>query len=51
MYSAPSEESDLEFTAGFGLTFKIKKSSGDYYLVMFENNRMGWVKKELVELI
>jgi len=51
VYSAPSEESDLEFTAGFGLTFKIKKSSGDYYLVMFENNRLGWVKKELVELI
>jgi len=51
IYSAPSENSDLEFTGGFGLTFEIKKSTGDYYLVIFENKRKGWIKKENVEII
>ncbi len=51
VYSAPSENSDLEFTGGYGLTFEIKKSLEDYYLVIFENKRKGWIKKEYIEII
>lgn len=51
IYSAPSENSDLEFTGGFGLTFEIKKLIDDYYLVIFENKRKGWIKKENIEII
>lgn len=51
VYSAPSEKSDLEFKADFGLTFIIKKSTDQFYLVLFENNRLGWVNKKFVEVI
>jgi tetratricopeptide (TPR) repeat protein len=51
IYSAPSENSDVEFTGGYGLTFEIKKSMEDYYLVLFENKRKGWIKKENIEII
>lgn len=51
IYSAPSEISDLEFTGGYGLTFEIKKSMDEYYLVIFENKRKGWIKKENIEII
>jgi len=51
VYSAPADDSDLEFVGGFGLTFEIESSSGDYYKVIFENKRKGWVKKAGVEVI
>jgi len=51
IYSAPSENSDPEFTGGYGLTFEIKKSLDNYYLVIFENKRKGWIKKENIEII
>jgi len=51
IYSGPGEDNDLEFTGVFGLTFEIEKSTDDYYLVIFENKRKGWIKKESVAVI
>jgi len=51
VYSAPSADGDLEFVGGFGVTFEVGRSVNDYYLVIFENKRKGWIKKELVEII
>ncbi len=51
VFSGPSEDSDLEFVGAFGLTIEIKKSVSDYYLVIFENKRKGWIKKGNVETI
>jgi tetratricopeptide (TPR) repeat protein len=51
IYSGPGEDNDLEFVGNFGLTFEIEKASNDYYLVLFENKRKGWIKKEMIEVI
>jgi len=51
IYSAPAADSDLEFVGAFGLTFEVGREIDNYYLVMFENKRKGWIKKELVEII
>ena len=51
IYSGPGEDNDLEFTGVFGLTFEIEKSTKDYYLVIFENKRKGWINKERVAVI
>ncbi|HHI03591.1 MAG: hypothetical protein DRP51_05220 [Candidatus Zixiibacteriota bacterium] len=47
--SGPGEDNDIEFVGVFGLTFKIEKETDDYYLVLFENKRKGWIKKGDVE--
>ncbi len=49
--SGPGEENDVEFVGVFGLTFEIEKDADNYYLVLFENKRKGWVKKGDVEKI
>ena len=49
--SGPDEDNDVEFVGVFGLTFKIEKETEDYYLVLFENKRKGWVKRGDVEKI
>ncbi len=51
IYSGPGEDNDVEFIGGFGITFTMEKSSGDYYLVIFENQRKGWINKSDVEII
>jgi len=51
IYSGPGEDNDVEFVGGFGLEFEVDKESGDYYLVIFDNKRKGWIKKENVEII
>jgi tetratricopeptide (TPR) repeat protein len=51
IYSAPSDESDLEFVGAFGLTVEIDKSADKYFLVIFENKRRGWIKKDDVRII
>jgi hypothetical protein len=51
VYSGPGEDNDLEFLGAYGLTFEIEKSLGDYYRVIFENQRKGWIKKSNVEII
>nr|MBN2276756.1 tetratricopeptide repeat protein [candidate division Zixibacteria bacterium] len=49
--SAPTDNGELEFNGNFGLTFIVEKSVEDYYLVIFENKRKGWIKREDVELL
>lgn len=51
VYSGPGEDNDLEFVGAYGLTFEVEKSLGDYYRVIFENQRQGWIKKSRVEII
>lgn len=49
--SGPGEDNDVEFVGVFGLTFEIEKETDNYYLVLFENKRKGWVKRGDVEKI
>jgi len=49
--SGPGADNDVEFVGVFGLTFEIEKEAENYYLVLFENKRKGWVKKGDVEKI
>jgi len=51
VYSGPSSNSDLEFEGSPGLVVEIVRESGDFYDVLFENKRRGWVKKDLLEVI
>ncbi len=51
VYSGPSTNSDLEFEGAPGLVVEIVKESGDFYDVLFENKRRGWIKKDLVAVI
>lgn len=51
IYSAPDSGSDIEFTGGFGLVMEIEKEADDYYLVLFENKRKGWIRKAHVGII
>ena len=51
VYSGPSTNSDLEFEGSPGLVVEIVRESGDFYDVLFENKRRGWVKKDLLEVI
>ncbi len=51
VYSGPSTNSDLEFEGSPGLVVEIVKESGDFYDVLFENKRRGWVKKDLVAVL
>ena len=43
-----SEQSDMELQGAPGLVVEIMSETSDYYNVLFENKRRGWVKKELV---
>ncbi len=49
--SGPGEDNDVEFVGVYGLTFEIEKETDNYYLVLFENKRKGWVKRGDVEKI
>ena len=51
VYSGPSTNADLEFEGSAGLVVEIVRESGDFYDVLFENKRRGWVKKDLLEVI
>ncbi|UCD94618.1 MAG: tetratricopeptide repeat protein [Candidatus Zixiibacteriota bacterium] len=51
VFSAPSVDSDVEFVGAFGLTFEVGKKVDDYYLVIFENKRKGWIRKDDIEII
>jgi tetratricopeptide (TPR) repeat protein len=51
VYSGPSSNTDLEFEGSPGLIVEIVKESGDFYDVLFENKRRGWIKKNLLEVI
>ncbi|MBU0984796.1 MAG: tetratricopeptide repeat protein [candidate division Zixibacteria bacterium] len=49
--TGPSELSDKELDAAPGLIVEVLSESGDYYNVLFENKRRGWVRKDLVAVI
>jgi len=49
--TGPSELSDKELDVAPGLVMEILAESGDFYNVLFENKRRGWIKKELVAVV
>lgn len=49
--SGPNEQSELELQGAPGLVVDVLAESGDYYNVLFENKRRGWVRKDLVAVI
>jgi len=51
VYSGPGENHDLEFKGAAGLIFEIERIEDDYYLVIFENKRKGWINRDFVEII
>lgn len=51
VYTGPSSQSDVELDGAPGLIIKIIDQSGDFYNVLFENMRRGWIKKDLVAVI
>ncbi|MEW6050581.1 MAG: tetratricopeptide repeat protein [Candidatus Zixiibacteriota bacterium] len=46
--TGPTDQSDLELQGAPGLVVEIVSESNDYYNVVFENMRRGWIKKSLV---
>ncbi len=46
--NGPTENADVEFQGAPGLVAEIVRTSGDYYNVLFENKRQGWIKRDLV---
>ena len=48
VYSGPSSNSELELRGAPGLVVELLRESGDYYHVLLENKRRGWIKKDLV---
>ncbi len=51
VYTGPSEQSGIELEGAPGLIVEILDQSGDYYDVLFENKRRGWISKELVAVL
>lgn len=51
IYSAPAADSDVEFVGTYGLTFEVLGAADEYRLVVFENKRRGWIKKDDIEII
>ncbi len=49
--TGPSPQSDVELEGAPGLVVDILDESGDYYNVLFENKRRGWIRKDLVAVI
>jgi len=49
--TGPSESLDIELQGAPGLVVEILSESGDYYNILFENKRRGWIKKGLVAVI
>lgn len=46
--SGPSVRAEIEFQGASGLILIILDESDEYYNVLFENQRRGWVRKDLV---
>lgn len=49
VFTGPSDQAELELDGAPGLTVQILSESGEYYNVLFENKRRGWIKKDLIE--
>ena len=48
VYTGPSILSDVELEAAPGLVIEILDENQEYYNVLFENKRRGWVEKDLI---
>ncbi len=48
VHTGPTDQSELELHGAAGLTVEVLSESGEYYNVLFENMRRGWIKKSLV---
>lgn len=48
VYTGASEQSDIELEGAPGLIVEILSESADFYNVLFENKRRGWIKKGLI---
>jgi len=48
IYTGASEQSDIELEAAPGLIVEVLSESEEFYNVLFENKRRGWIKKELI---
>jgi tetratricopeptide (TPR) repeat protein len=51
VHTGPSEQSDVELEGAPGLTVQIISETVDYYDVLFENKRRGWIKKDQVAVL
>lgn len=51
VHTGPSELSDKELDAASGLVVEILSETDDYYNVLFENKRRGWIKKDLLAVV
>ncbi|MFH1302944.1 MAG: tetratricopeptide repeat protein [Planctomycetota bacterium] len=49
--TGPSDQSEIELAGAPGLVVEILSESGEYYNVLFENKRRGWILKELVAVV
>jgi tetratricopeptide (TPR) repeat protein len=49
--TGPSDQSDIELHGEPGLVVEVLSETGDYYNVLFENQRQGWVRKDLVAIV
>lgn len=48
VHTGPSDRSDVELEGAPGLVVEIVGEDDGFYDVIFENNRRGWIKKDLV---
>jgi len=46
--TGPTDQSDVELQGAPGLVVEVVSESNDYYNVVFENMRRGWIKKSLI---
>jgi tetratricopeptide (TPR) repeat protein len=46
--NGPTPNADVEFQGAPGLVAEVLTRSGDYYNVLFENKRRGWIRNDLV---
>ena len=51
IYTGPSKQSDIELEGASGMVFEIISETSNYYNVLLENKRRGWIKKEFVAVI
>jgi tetratricopeptide (TPR) repeat protein len=49
--TGPTDQSDIELHGEQGLIVQILSESGDYFNVVFENQRQGWIKKSLIAVV
>jgi tetratricopeptide (TPR) repeat protein len=49
--SGPTDQSQTELRGAPGLVVEIVGQSGDYYNVLFENKRQGWIRQDQIAVI